>query len=500
MKALSLLLVIALAGCSHVDTGQIDYRVADSSPTRGTTIACAGTASRCVQLERRYLPFEEGNEPFKAGATYSMEIEQIVIGDNILEGNILGSQLGKSGEFAILANVFEFASTGSDASKARFLQSNELEREAGDPSDVELKLIYYGDDIRKRQPLNFSDIPLQQRSRYNGGSIGIQLAVLEVDTRSGPMSSLLTTLARFGQKAIPVSSEVSDVLFDLGESLFAGGSGDDRLFEYRFVLSRAPDNADDVQANFAPGRYVLRRTANRIDEQKWSDLSLDLNTARLMRGGHEVRDELYMVVNVRRYPDETSPEYYNFDQWSEVRAKLEQADPATKPINDLTAEITTALVDQRSNQWCARLVNRWSIAETRLQNLTARHVPNLDQFDTSGCVGANKTRIARLSDQSERNAQDALREFAADYISAVPVSPAGTPQELSNKDREVLVSRVARYFMPWVPLNQQRFADQAAFDAFVRDAGGGLTTTSLLTAKGRSKLATRCEDVGATLQ
>jgi hypothetical protein len=188
-------------------------------------------------------------KPFESGEVFSMEIEQMAIGNNVIEGHVLGYNFDQEGEFAVLANVFEFAGTAADAGSRRFLQSNEIDRDApADTSDVEMKLIYYGDDIRALQTVNFSNIPLYQRSTYNGGSVGVQLAVLEVDTGDGPMAKLMTTLARFGQKAIPVSSEVSDVLFDFGESLFSDGKGDDRLLEYRFVLSSASDDLDATQS------------------------------------------------------------------------------------------------------------------------------------------------------------------------------------------------------------------------------------------------------------
>lgn len=497
MRFVAAFTALALTGCSHVNTGQIDYRVAPSSPQLGAKTTCPTSSPRCVALTTRYGAAGDDQAPFKAKDVYSIEIEQIVVGDNILEGVFLGNHFDKSAEFGVLANVFEFAGDPAQASQKRFLQSGELEKKAEDPSDVELKLVYYGDDVRAFQPLNFSNIPLQQRSEYKGGSIGIQLVVLEVDTRSGPMASLLTTLARFGQQAIPVSSEVSDVLFDLGEALFSGGSGDDRLFEYRFVLSARPDNLDDVQAVFTPGRYVLRRKEQRGVDQNWTDVKLDLNTGRLVdNSGKEVRNEFYMVLNIRRYPEGTLPEHYEFEKWSKVRSALEAADPANTPLATLKTQVNDALVEQRSEQWGTRLSARWSLVESHLRALTSRHVPNLSAAPISACQVADKDRAQRRSNLTERNASDALREFVAEYQRATRTPAAGATDEFSAEGREALVSRVARYFMPWATGIEANFANKDSFATFVNDATNGLSTTALTTAKTRARDAAGCADLG----
>lgn len=484
-----------LAGCSHVDTGEIDYRVVTTSnPTPGAKAACA----TCVEIGDRYRISGDDVTPFKTGDIYSMELEQMVVGNNIIEGHVLGYNFDKKGEFAVLANVFEFAGDAASAPSRKFVQSNRLETAAEDTSDVELKLIHYGDDIRAFQPMNFSNLPLQQRSRYNGGSMGIQIAVLEVDTGEGPMASLLTTLARFGQKAIPVSSEVSDVLFDLGESLFTGGSGDDRLFDYKFALSRATDDADATQALFVPGRYILRRSQLRgaqAGKKMWDKVYLDSATGRLVNGsGGEIRDEMYLIVNVRRYPEGTLPEYYEQDRWATVREELVRADPVTTGITSLKSNLISAIEKQRSDEWQKILFNRWSLAEVELRSLQRRHVPNL-ATDLASCDTTVRNRARRSSDLAELTAKTALQEFVAQYQNATKPIPGGSSVEFSDADKDELVARVAQFFLPWEGDLQSKFADRSTFDAFVKDNAAGIASSAPATAKSRARALTSCADL-----
>lgn len=491
------LAAVALAACSHVDTGQIDYRVADKvhcEPQSGKK--CEPSLA---SLDRRYEPSAaESEAPFQANDVYSIEIEQAMIGTNIMEGHILGRQIGKSAEIAILANVFEFGASDEEAAQRRFLQSGQWDRSSEDPSDVELKLIYYGDDIKKHQPLNFSNIPLKPRNAYLGGSVGVQIVVMEVDAQSGPVASLLTTLARFGQQAIPVSTEVSDLLFDLGESLFTGGSGDDRLFEYRFVLSAAAADPDAVQATFSPGRYVLWRSQDRNIAQKWQDVKLDLNTGRLVKNDDhdEVRDDLYMVLNVCKYPDGTASEAYAFDNWSGFRSKLQkEVDDRTKPVEKVTEAVSEAIRDRRSEDWRSQLFGKWSFAEGRLSAVRSRTVKFADDSDFSSCTRARDT-VARRRQEAERNARDALRGFVAEYQAAT--KGTGPAEEFVAEDREALVSRVARFFMPWTGDIERHFADATTFDAFATDAAG-LIPEAISTAASASREVKSCNDLGGTV-
>ena len=277
MRRISIIVFASLiSACAHVDTGQVDYRVADPFKPDAASGAklrdCKTSEKPCpwhADLDRKYVA---AHAPFVANNVYSVELEQAFIGKNLLEGHILGRQFGKHGEYAILANAFEF---GADEA-SKFIQAPEYGGEKASENNTKLKLVYYGDDIAKRQPFNFSNIPLMPRAVYGGGSVGIQIVVMEIDAQAGPVTSLLGTLAEFGKNSIPGPPGATDILFALGDSLLKG-SQDDRLFDYRFVLSNGASIAADGSlgpvATFAPGRYVFRRRDERVTTMNWDDLS-----------------------------------------------------------------------------------------------------------------------------------------------------------------------------------------------------------------------------------
>lgn len=507
--------LLLLGGCAHVDTGQIDYRVverpeaADKIDSRIKECVRDGTECQPITSSRLIRKYVANHQPITATEVFSIELEQAVIGDNLMEGHVLGQQVGKTGEFAILANAFEF---GSDEQAKRFLESPEYspEKKEGEAeSDVELKLVYFGDDVRRYQALNFSNLPLLPRETYDGGSVGVQIVIMEVDARSGPVTSLLKTLAKFGQRSLPGVPEAANIIFDLGESLLQG-SQDDRLFDFRFVMSSGA--AIDEQGNlgpiatFAPGRYVFRRGQQRTLPLNWKDLSFDYNTGRLYRNGREVRDELYLVLNVRKYPTGTTAENYEQLSWASFRQTVQAAaDRRDAPIEALTKNFTELLMDNRSKKWRVLLNKQWSAAEEKLKHLSRRTVQNIDGLDTSSCP-AVRTRAMLIKDNAARDAQDALRTFVATYKAATSATFKKTEEsepeaEFKVEDREAIVSAVARYFMPWAD-DQVRasFASATSYEtAFFSADDSPLTELATSTAQQRGVSVVDCATLETVL-
>lgn len=471
-----------LSACAFNNTGQIDYRVATNDPSDTSDCSTSPDAnSRCVALDRRYsLSDYRYDQPFSTDDVYSINIEQMVIGEDISESHHFKG-IDKSGEFVVLANVFEFASTSADAQQRSFVHSDDLAKQTS--TDQRLKLVHYDDGIQASQPFNFSNIPIVPRSQYKGGSIGIQLVVLELDTQEGPMTSLLTTLARVGQKAIPVSPAVTDVILDLGESLFQGGTYDDRLFEYRFVLSNGEEAHGNVSAVFASGRYVLRRKEDRTTEIEWSKAKLDLNTGRLRdEYGAEIRDDLYIVLNIAKYDPATAVEFYDSSAWNEFRQALVDSDPGATSLEDLKDKLEIKLIEQRSDDWLRKLKLAWSQAEAKLNRYSRASV--------AVCEAPDPTRAARSRDEAEFAANDALRKFETSYQQIADKGEAGQPKEFNSEDTNSLVSRVARYFMPWNSVGdpQEHFSRSDKFNAYLAN---GLRAGAIEVARKRG-IASAC--------
>jgi hypothetical protein len=522
---LAIVSLLGVSACTHVDTGQIDYRVAQP-PAVITDTALDSYASHCrevtqdlcaplnpADLIRRYQPGTSSyNSPFSSSDIYSIEIEQGVIGDNLLEGVVLGREMGRAGQFAILANVFEFAPDAAQAAQRRFLQFGEFGGTSGEAGDVELKLVYFGTDVERHQAFNFSNIPLRPRSAYNGGSIAIQIVIMEVDSSSGPVTSLLRTLARFGQQAVPAPPGVRDVLFDLGESLLSGGSHDDLLFEYRLVLSAPGADRNAVQAAFAPGRYVLRRAQDRTTPMRWEDLVLDHNTARLFRRSgtgnavtyQPVLNDAYLVLNIRRYAAGTAPEFYAFQDWSEFRQLLQRAtDTQGAPLNAVNDDLTEALLNRRSTEWRSRLSLKWAAAEARLRAYTEQLLPTLDDAALTTCTLLPEEQRRASREQAAQDAREALRDFRSIYQAALQTSMtptnSNTPaSEFRAADHQALASAVTRYFIPWASeVKAEWFSDAGAFErAFINDnAPQNLADRAIETADARRSPSISCAEL-----
>lgn len=505
--------VLLLAACQHIDTGQADYRIAEMPKpgewqSRVTTCAASAPAS-CTpldpaRLDRKYVHTGEG---FTLNEGYSIELEQGVIGTQLLETVIFGQEFGKAAQFAILANAFEFAGTEADQATRRFLEATEYQGTADKPDDVELKLVYYGDDVRRMQPFNFSHIPVLARSKYSGRSIGIQIVILELDAQSGPVKSLLETLAKFGEQAVPGPSAVKGMLFDLGQSLLNGGSKDDRLLDYRFVLSAAEIGQAKLGPTFAPGRYVIRRARNRGNPMEWNNLILDHNSGRLYRidkneARTEVRDEMYLVLNIKRYSEATDPEFYSGPDFSAFRQTVQAAaDERDKPISAITKQLAKLVGAQRSAQLRSQVASGWGTVTQNMEILASRSFANLDEDAEWTACKPMQARLQTLRDLSDRDLRDAIRKFVTDYQAAlverkVDENSDATQREINDEDREAMVSLIARSFMPWNgPTTPHEFATAADFEAeFINAGPSNLTIRAADTAKERGNGNGGCDN------
>ena len=531
-KAIIAFACLLSASCAaHVDVGQADYRIAEPPQAR---TSCSGS-SICdplspANLERRYLPGALPDEaPFQRNEVFTIVLEQAVMGPRISEAIVLGNEIGPSlgdyAEIAILANVFEFSPAASTEDVRGFLNGT-TDMIAGKNAPDAIKLVYYSDDVRPNQPLNFDSIALYPRSAYSGASIGVQLVVLEVDSQSPAVGSLLSTLAEFGKGAMPTLPGATDVIFDLGESLFTGGSGDDKVLDYRFVLAYGGDGSDFPKAEFAPGRYVLMRQQDRRSPINWNEFQVDHNSGRLFRklplpagATAEVRDRFYMTINMQRYPAGTSAEALNLQAWSAFRKTLDEAGTGSgdAAVIALESNLRSILLEQNSTRRTSDLVASWNEAERSLRMYEQLYLSN-EAITPSGRCGIPNAVIAGNRDQAERKALNDVREFVSLYqkgLAAVaataPVQPtaqatvpgtASTDPDASGfqlAHRESLVSHLSSFFVPWKEDHKQVFASAAAFETAFINAGATrvLGDEAALLAAGRAVAATQCGDLAA---
>ncbi|TIX49743.1 hypothetical protein [Alteraurantiacibacter aquimixticola] len=477
----SALLLLSCSACvSHIDPGQVDYRMADS-PDRQLE---AGQLRSLGALERRYFPTNSGQRPFEKEDVYAINLEQVVIGQRILEGSFSGTEFGYStfgddAEIAILAHVFEFSGEG-EQSPAGFdyspISGTDGAPTDGSSSSGQLKLVYYSESIEPQQAFNLSNIPISPREKYNGGTIGIRLVVMEIDTGTGPLSSLMQQLAQEGRNlANDYSPSTTRVLFELGQSLFSGGQNDDILLDYVMTLNM-PQSALEIGPTFRPGHYVLRRQQNRQTPMDWSKLFFDHNTGRVMQkntasrnvdsgisGGTtdptyvEVRDGLMLTVNIQRYPKNTQTESFALQSWDLFRQQAQQlaeSNANEHSLDFLVGQYREALLTSQSERMAREVLAHWRDAKLALESYEFNAIDqnDLDNLAREGCQ-FDPLRIGQLRDSARRDARDALREMLNAFRIASNVTIGPEDDESGTKPfdsvSEDVVSEIARFFMPW---------------------------------------------------
>lgn len=459
MRLAAIVLAALLAGCAHVDVGQVDYRVFDPA-----------TSDKLLQ---KYSV--TGIPPLIAGDFYSVELEQAFVGPNISEGRYFGRNYGKHAEMAILANVFELDTTAGEG----FVQVPDYDTKA-EEGKPKLKLVYYGDNLERLQPFNFSNMPMLGRRQYNGGRIGLQVVIKEIDGESPAIASLLETLAGYGKTVSPVP-QVTDVLLDLGTSLLKG-SKDDRIFDYSFSLSSGaailPNGALDPRAAFTPGHYILMKDEQRQKGIDWKGLRYDPNLGRLLNEDRtEFRKNLYLVLKVTKYPSTSSAEALDLTDWADFKAKLTTAAADRSiPLTTITRDFEVMVAAGRSARLKAEVLGQWMQVDRAIGFYVSRSLKDLEKnAKLAGCE-PHKNMLLLERDLMKRRMSDGARGFLASYKAAIAQATDSTgnklPPALNETDQESVISAIARTYMPWVSvkISSDTFADAAVFKATYVDS------------------------------
>lgn len=535
-----------VAGCGTLgigatnNTGQIDYRVAETDPATPQQIA--GSTSQNPATKSRLLRRYSGStDVFNSTATtddqrdvYSIVLEQLIVGQYIGE-----NYFAQPAEVAVLANAFEFDASPSEGAAARFLESPEIFRAANADSqsqtatDQRLKLIYFSPDVYLGQPLNFSALPIIAPSKYEGRPIGIQLVVLELDKLPGPVKSLLRTVADLGRASNASSAipGIGDVALELGSSMLSGNaSNDDLVFEYRFVLfpahlstSQTGTSQRNETATFQPGRYVVRRQELRRRQMSWDDLVLDHNTARLFEkrpGGTdctsllaqpagpvgedetycEFREDTYAVINILKHPPGTPEASYAQQTLAEFNEVYQAAlDLEGEPINVITENLQLRVEQARSTAWLSDMSNKWTALQQTLQAYDALRYPGaaddpsaaLTESAKLSCRAGPAATLATQLLEAELKVESASRDFVQAYqrgIEAPPAtSAAGQTQQsapvapFKDSEQATIVERLALYAVPKNASLRTNFSTTGAFRSeYVEGKTGNELATALL--------------------
>lgn len=198
-----------------------------------------------------------------------------------------------NGEIAVVVRAFEY--DADDATKDFDFGPGGIEKG---------RLVFYSNDVEENQFLNFDNMPIYGPITYKGNPIGIDIAVIEIDSNSDQMNALLDTLALAGGQAFPPAAPILSILDELGGALLRAGSND---IEMRFTF--ALDPPDGYQGVFYPqvevGDYVFIREHDRQANTEWTKLVYDANSGRLYQRDESdklvpYRDNSYLALQINK--------------------------------------------------------------------------------------------------------------------------------------------------------------------------------------------------------
>lgn len=203
------------------------------------------------------------------------------------------------GEVAIFARTFEFTGQGKG--------DLDQEGKAG-------RVIFYSDDVYRRQNLNQRNTPFFGPIKVPSGSLVLRLDGLELDTTSEQEKALLSTLAGLGGKAYPPASTALDALNTIGSS-FIDSQPKSTTFMRTTVTFDASRGGNVNHLMLRPGYYIFLRDSTREGRHCWDQLEFKpakgllfwKRTAtsadcprRSVKPGKPYRSDSYIVIEIAK--------------------------------------------------------------------------------------------------------------------------------------------------------------------------------------------------------
>lgn len=269
--ALGLLAACAATGAAaRTNVGLVDYAFVD--PANPCAFADSGACIRadhtpdkvnaCIKLDpasKYALPDAARASAVRPGDIYEVNLFPVKM------ESFKADFASDKGQFAIVARAYE--SSGSPESAPAGLDFRPDAVAGG-------RVIYYSDDVRQKQTLNFGMVPMFGPVEHSGNPVGVSLFLVEVDSAkdNAKMSALLSTLAGIGRSISVPATPAFNVLESLGTALL-NGNRDDLLMRYDTTLRPVQSAQKDLRTAFIRyGDYVLIRSDKRDVPIDWSKL------------------------------------------------------------------------------------------------------------------------------------------------------------------------------------------------------------------------------------
>jgi hypothetical protein len=260
---LNIIVLINIISCANLNEGAIDYYKTDLTSSMKTN-------DQCLTLLKKYHRGHPGDVRIHRGDSISIHLQQSFIRSFFETPAYWRGESGNDlrGEIAVVVRAFEL----KDDQDFDF-SPNAAERG---------RLVFYSDDVRKRQLLNFSFLPIYGPISYEGNPVGIQIYIIELDTKADQLKPLLSELAAAGASLYPPASPVLSLMETLGSALIAGNEND-ILFRYSLVLHPEVGYAAANYPILEAGHYVFIRKEDRKEELNWDEIALDQLSGRLVK-------------------------------------------------------------------------------------------------------------------------------------------------------------------------------------------------------------------------
>ena len=283
-----------IGGCAISNEGRVDFRKTSVKQgfQEGGTLDYTATRTTTQMLPLEWKNYTVSKRRmFNKGDSISMHLRTAYIKDFAEMANPLKvftrGGITPNGEIAIVANAFE---EGEGKSKELDFKSNEAGR-----------LVFYCDDVRKGQALNFTNMPIYGPIEYKGGPVALRISIFELDVVSEQAKALIGVVAKLGSTAYPPAAPILGALNKIGKGL-AGGKQNDTEFNYWLVFDPSEGSHDLNHFVLEVGNYVFVRSEDRAQEIPWDNLLLDENKQILYRKDTNVpyEDNTYIVVEIQK--------------------------------------------------------------------------------------------------------------------------------------------------------------------------------------------------------
>ncbi len=400
------------------DVGEIDYAVAPITDTN------ASNQNKCTKVFPKYSQ-DIKNRPVKPNEIYEVILKHMKLGKDAKHLTGFTDSISGHIQIAVVAKGFEMSNSNGTSNGFDFSPTS---ADAG-------RVVYYSDDVKPEQNLNFGQITMFGPAKYGGNPIGVSLFVFKIaNDTGGKMAPMLSSLAKMG--ATVANPDVLGVLDTLGTQLLQGQ--DENVFRYDTMLRNECDNNQQPcnqlpqdTANLVYGDYILIRQEDRTKPFDWTHKFYNYTNGKLYTDqtcSTEDSDDSYGVIQIASATQEA---YMKYASYSELRNAISVAVSSSNPhaaaaalktasnsyVQNLMMSQATTLIDTSASS-----TTRPSPTEqARLHTLLLHIKDSIDAIQAKGTLDLTKYF-------SEDAVRDLLFEISVDTNKTIYTETSFDPE------------------------------------------------------------------------